>query len=185
MGAVAIPKLSVQEYLAMDREAELKSEFHDGEVFPLAAVSWEHAQIVVRTARRLDERLEGTPCRVAASPIRVRVSPTKFVYPDIVVVCGQPALTDEVADTLTNPKVIVEVLSPSTMDYDYGGKFALYRRLPSFEEYLLVAQDEPRVEVFRRAGEHTWVLTTYLGLDAVIPVQSLNISIPMAELQAG
>lgn len=181
MSAAPVRKLSVEEYLAMDRAADLKSEYHDGEVFPIAAVSLAHAQMAIRIGRRLDERLESSPCRVAALA-RVRVSPTKFVYPDIIIVCGAPALTDEIADTITNPRVIVEILSPSTADYDYGGKFALYRRLPSFEEYLLVAQDEPRVEVFRRTPDGRWMLSTYQGLDATIPVECLDLSIPMREI---
>ena len=82
--------------------------------------------------------------------IRVRVSPKKYLYPDLLVYCGEPQLTDEVEDTITNPKVIVEVLSPSTANYDQGGKFRLYQQLPSFEEYVLVSQDTPRVEVSRK-----------------------------------
>ena len=107
-------------------------------------------------------------------------SPTKFILPDLLVYCGKPALTDEHQDTITNPKVVIEILSPSTRDYDYGEKFWLYRRLPSFEEYLLVSQSEPCVEVFRLTPEREWLLATYQGLEAVVPVPSLGISIPLA-----
>ena len=184
MSAVAIPKLSVEEYLAIDRAAELKSDFHDGVVFPISAVSVAHARLTVILGRRLDERLDGGPC-TAMGPVRVRVSQTKYVYPDLLVVCGKPALTDEQADTVTNPKVIVEVLSSSTGDYDYGAKFSLYRELPSLEEYILVSQETPRIEVFSRKADRQWLLSTYDGLGATLPVSSLHIAIPLAEIYSG
>ena len=182
MSAMPVPKLSVEEYLALDRVAEVRSEYHDGELFPMLATTWEHGRIAVNTARRLSERLDGRPCRVANSTVRVRVSPTNFVYPDILVVCGKPAFADNEQDTINNPKVIVEILSPSTAGYDYSGKFALYRRLPSFEEYLLIAQDEPRVEVFRKTPESRWLLTSYEGLESTVHVESLDIDLPLAEI---
>ena len=182
MGALAVPKLSVEEYLAVDRASEFKSEYHDGELFPIANVSWQHGLLAVNMGSCLRLALKGTPCRAAASPVRVRVSPTKFVYPDLLVVCGSPAFTDEQSDTITNPKVIVEILSPSTLDYDYGTKFVQYRELPSFEEYVLVSQAAYRIEVFRRAPDGRWVLSTYAGLDAVFPIEALNISVPLAEV---
>ena len=176
-GANPISKMSVEEY----RAAELPSEYHDGEMFPVVVASWAHACITSNTVRRLSERLDGRPCQVANSTARVRVSPTKFVYPDIVVVRGKPAFTDEERDTLTNPRVILEILSPSTADYDYGGKFALYRRLPAFEEYLLIAQDEPRIEVFRKTPDG-WLLSSYVGLEATVRVASLEIDLPLSEI---
>ena len=181
MSAPPVPGISVEEYLAADRVAEVKSEYHDGEVFPVADASLQHARILVNVAWRVSERLESSPCQ-ALGPTRVRVSPTKFVYPDLLVVCGEPELTDEHQDTLTNPKVIVEILSPSTAGDDSGEKFRLYRRLPSFEEYALIAQDEPRVEVFHRNPEGTWLLTTHEGLDATFPLDSLGITLPLAEI---
>ena len=174
--------MSVEEYLALDRAAEVKCEYHDGELFPVVAVTIEHGRVTANTIRRLSERLDGKPCRVLNSPIRVRVSPTKFVYPDILVVCGKIDVTDEAQDTLTNPKVIVEVLSPSTAGYDYGPKFALYRRLSSFEEYVLIAQDEPRVEVFRKNSDGQWVLYSNEGLEGMVRVETLDIDLPLAEI---
>jgi Uma2 family endonuclease len=182
MSASPIAKLSVEEYLALDRDAEVRCEYHDGELFPVAAATWEHGRVASNTIRRLSERLDGRPCRVANSTVRVRVGPTKFVYPDILVVCGKPDFTDDTQDTISNPKVIVEVLSPSTAGYDYSGKFALYRSLPSFEEYLLIAQDEPRIEVFRKMPDARWILTSYEGLEATVRVESLAIDLPLAEI---
>ena len=177
-----IPKLSVEEYLAVDRAAERRSEYHDGELFPVPAASWAHARVSANTIHRFSERLYGHPCHVADASVRLRVSPTQFVYPDLVVVCGDPAFTDEEQDTITNPKVIVEILSPSTADYDYGGKFALYRRLPSFEEYLLIAQEEPLIEVFRKTPDGRWILSSYAGLESTVRVESLDIALPLAEI---
>jgi Uma2 family endonuclease len=115
----------------------------------------------------------------------MRVTKAKFVLPDLVIVCGKPMLTDEQQDTLTNPKVVVEILSPSTANYDYGEKFILYRLLESFEEYILIAQDRPRIEVFRKEADRRWILSTYEGLDASAAVDSLNISLPLVEVYAG
>ncbi len=186
MGALATPaRISVEEYLALDREAELKSEYHDGVLFPVCAVSLVHGRLCLRLGRRIEERIEGGPCIAVASPVRVRVSRTKFVYPDIVVICGKPNFTDEHVDTITNPKVILEVLSPSTQDYDYGTKFKLYRELASLEEYVLVSQEAQRVEVFRRMGSQEWRLTRYDGPDTSLPFESLGISIPLSEIYTG
>ena len=185
MSALAIPKLSVEEYLAIDRAAELKSDYHDGLLFPICAASWVHGRLCAEMARQMTVRLSGGPCGAVVSPVRVRVSQTKYVYPDLLVVCGKPALTDEQADTVTNPKVIVEVLSPSTTDYDYGTKFGLCRELPSFEEYVLVSQDRQRIEVYRRTANQQWLLSRYEGPDAVLPVDSLSLAIPLAEIYAG
>ena len=185
MGALPVAKLSVEEYLALDRAAEVPSEYHDGELFPIEAVTWEHSILHANITRRLAERLDGTPCLVTGSSLRVRVTPSKFVLPDLAVVRGKPILTDEHQDTLTNPKVVVEILSPSTANYDYGEKFILYRLLESFEEYVLIAQDRPRVEVFRKTADKRWILNTYEGLDAIAAVDSLDISLPLAEIYAG
>jgi Uma2 family endonuclease len=182
MSASPVPKLSVEEYLALDRIAERRSEYYDGEMFPVIAAGWKHGRIAMNTGRLLAERLRDRPCRAVDGSVRLRVGSTKFTYPDFMVVCGKPVFTDDHSETLTNPKVIVEILSPSTADYDYGGKFAHYRTLPSFEEYLLIAQDEPRIEVFRKTPDGRWILSSYVGLEATVRVESLEIDLPLAEI---
>ena len=181
MGALPIPKLSVEEYLVLDRMAEVPSEFHDGEMFPIEAVTYEHSIISVKVGASLDKRLKGSACAVAAS-LRVRVSPSKYLIPDQSVICGGPEFADKQRDTITNPKVILEILSPSTADYDYGHKFKLYRRLATFEEYLLISQDEALVERYRKSAEDRWILSIHMGLDAVVPIESLSISLPLVEI---
>lgn len=183
--AMPVAKLSVKEYLTLDRAEEIPSEYHDGEMFPMVATTWQHGLLQANLCRRLSERLDNSACRVFGSVVRVRASLKQFIHPDIAIICGKPASTDEHQDSITNPKVIVEILSPSTENYEYGGKFILYRRLESFEEYLLVSQDRARVEVFRRAPDHRWILSTCEGLEAVVPVESLGISLPLAEVYAG
>jgi len=181
MSASPVPKLSVEEYFALDRVAEVRSEYYDGEMFPVITAGWEHARVAVNIGRRLAERLDRHPCRAVNSTVRLRVGPARFVYPDFMVVCGRPVFTDDKQEAITNPKVIVEILSPSTADYDYGGKFALYRTLPSFEEYLLIAQNEPRIEVFRKTPDG-WLLSSYVGLEATVRVESLEIDLPLSEI---
>ncbi|HEY3742014.1 MAG TPA: Uma2 family endonuclease [Bryobacteraceae bacterium] len=177
--------VSVEEYLALDRAAEIKSEYHDGEMFPIESVTWIHSRIGVKVAGWLDRQLAHSPCRVAGPALRVRVTPTKFVVPDFIVVCGKPVLTDEHQDTVTNPKVIIEILSPSTKDYDYGGKFEFYRRLASFEEYILISQNRPRIETFRKTAENRWVLSIFDGLESVAAIESLGLAMPLSEVYDG
>ncbi len=184
MGTAPIPRLSVEEYLAADRLAEEKCEYYDGEAFPVVAASIAHARIVPRLSHCLLTALSNSPCYPMAS-LRVRVSRTKYVYPDIAVVCGKAEITDEHNDTLTNPKLIVEVLSHTTMDFDMGSKFHMYCNLPSFEEYVLVHQLEPKIEVRRRASDGSWVLRFYSGLEATVPLESLGIRLQLSDIYDG
>jgi Uma2 family endonuclease len=126
--------------------------------------------------------LRDRPCTVHASDLRVQVRNEElFTYPDIVVVCGEPEFLDAHVDTVGNPTVLIEVLSPSTEGWDRGGKFGYYRQLPALQEYLLVAQDRPLVEHYARQGPQ-WVLTVIEGLDGTVPFPALRTSVPMAEV---
>lgn len=178
---VPVPKLTVKEYIEADQVSDRPLEYHDGEIFPLAEASIRHAAIELSIGALLREGVKGKPCRVLGT-MRVRISPTQYVQPDLIVYCGQPELTTESDPSLTNPKVIVEILSPSTAGYDYGDKFELYRRLPSFEEYVLVAQDKPRIEVFRRIDGGRWLLSTYEGESATAHIESIDVRLPLAEI---
>ena len=185
MSALPIARLSVDEYLALDRAAEVPSEYHDGEMLPVASVSVEHADIGANLAVWAKKALRSSPCRMTGPSVRVRVKLTKFVIPDLMIYCGKPLVIDEFRDTVTNPKVIIEILSPSTADYDYGTKFILYRGLPSFEEYVLVSQNEARVEVYRKTQDGFWVLRTCSGLDAVVPIESIGAMLPLTDVYDG
>ena len=147
MPAMPKPLLTPEEYLARERRAETKSEYLRGEVFAMAGASRAHNLIASNAAGELRQQLRDRPCEVYPSDMRVKVSPSGlYTYPDVTVVCGEPQFEDAEVDTLLNPKVLVEVLSPSTADYDRGGKFTHYRRLPSLQEYVLISQDRPLVE---------------------------------------
>ena len=181
MGALEVPRVSVEEYLAADEDAELKSEYYDGQVFPLETATLGHAAIAVNIIAAASNRLDSTPCR-AYSFVRVKVTATRYVYPDLAVVCGAAIATDSKGTTLTNPQVVFEILSPATRDYDRGGKFDLYQSILSIQEYVLISQDAPRVDVYRRTQPNQWQLTIYTGLDAIVKLESLAIEVPAAEI---
>jgi Uma2 family endonuclease len=184
MGAFPQPKVSVDEYFRMDRVSEVPLEFHDGDVFPISSVSFAHGVIAANLSRALGNRLTGIPCRTLIQ-VRVRASASNYVRPDVAVVCGEPQLTDSSRETLVNPKIVFEILSPSTADYDYGGKFALYRKVRSIEEYVLISQYVPVVEIFRRQPDESWTLHSIDKLDGSVELGSLQITLPLAEIYQG
>ena len=179
------PSLTPAEYLAIERGAEYKSEYYAGEMFAMAGASWEHNQIVANLVRTLGNVLDGSPCQAVPSDMRVKVEETGlYTYPDVVVVCEEPQFEDKVFDTLLNPTVLVEVLSESTEKYDRGKKTGHYRRLESLREYLLVAQDEPRVEHYTRRDDGDWVLSDAIGLEAVVKLAAAGAGLTLAEIYA-
>ena len=147
------------EYLAWERASSEKHGFYRGEVFATAGASRAHNLIVTNLVGLLRTALLDRPCESYPSDMRVRVPATGlYTYPDVTALCQPPVFEDELADTLTNPELIVEVLSTTTEAYDRGEKFEHYRSIPSFREYLLVAQDKPLVEHFVRQADGTWNL---------------------------
>lgn len=180
-----VPKsyLTPQEYLLRERRAETKSEYLRGEVFAMAGASREHNLIAGNVAGELGNQLRDRPCEVYQSNMRVKVSPTGlYSYPDVTVVCSEPEFEDAEVDTLLNPKVLVEVLSPSTADYDRGGKFTHYRRLPSLREYILISQDRALVEHYVRQPSDQWLLTEHRALDGTLTLSSIQCQLPLAEI---
>jgi len=152
--AMRQPYVGPEDYLAYERQAETKSEYIDGQVFAMSGASREHVLIAGNVAFEARRQTRGHGCEVYASDMRVRVTRTgMYTYPDVAVVCGEPQFEDAEVDTLLNPTVLVEVLSPSTEAYDRGAKFAHYRRLDSLRHYVLVSPTERRIEVFSRAGD--------------------------------
>jgi Uma2 family endonuclease len=153
------PVLSPEDYLVIERAAEYKSEYLNGEMFAMAGASEEHNLIVLNTGAELRQQLKKRPCRVYPSDMRVKVSRTGlYTYPDLVVVCDQPQFEDHHGDTLINPLLIIEVLSNSTENYDRGKKFEHYRQIESLAEYVLIAQDRYHIETYRRQASNTWSL---------------------------
>lgn len=183
MSTAAKKLLTPQEYLTQERQAGFRSEFYRGETFAMSGASWNHARIKDNIARAAANQLEDSPCQIVTSDLRVKVEATGlYTYPDVIVVCEEPQFEDEVFDTLTNPRVIVEVLSPSTESYDRGIKFGHYRQLASVKEFILVAQDRPSVERFVRQADGSWLLTTYGDLSQAFVFGTIDAQIPLAEI---
>jgi Uma2 family endonuclease len=171
-----------EEYLALERNAETKSEYIDGCIVAMAGGSKRHSRIAFDVAKSLDRQLADGPCEVHGSDLRVENAATgRYTYPDVSVLCGAASIDDDFEDTLQNPTLIVEVLSPSTEAYDRGDKFADYRRIPSLQEYVLVAQDHPSVEHYLRQGEQ-WLLTAVTDLDAMVTLPTIGCTLPLSEV---
>lgn len=185
----AVPKrrkLTVEEYFALEEKAERRSEFYDGEMFLMAGASKEHNILTRNLVGELYQRLKGSPCQVFVADQRVKVDRTGlYTYPDLLVVCGEPEYAPENGDTLTNPRVVIEVLSASTERYDRTTKFRHYQTLPSLHEYVLVAQDEPAVERYTRGPAGEWTRADFVGLDATIELASAQVRLPMADVYRG
>ena len=177
------PFLSPEEYLALERKAEIRSEYLDGEMFAMSGGSYRHNVILGNLIGEIRQQLKGRSCTVCPNDQRVRIPETGlYTYPDIVVICGEPRFEDEEPDTLLNPMLIVEVLSPTTEAYDRGKKFEHYRRIASLAEYVLVAQDQPRVEQFLRQDSEEWLFRTGTGLEASVSLPSIQCVLALAEI---
>lgn len=147
------------EYLEREKASPTKHEYLNGEIFDMAGAAPEHGRLASRVGAALLSQLRGKPCEIFSSNVLIRVRATGLAtYPDISVVCGRMERDPETPLAITNPVVLIEILSDSTEAYDRGGKFAHYRRIPSLREYVLVSQHEPRVEVFRRGEDGIWSL---------------------------
>jgi Uma2 family endonuclease len=180
------PHLSPVEYLALDREAEERSEYLDGEMFAMAGGSREHALVAANLVGELRGQLRHRPCEVYGSDMRVWVEASGlYTYPDLSVVCGEPIFgPDGRRDILHNPTLLIEVLSPSSEAYDRGKKFEHYRAIPSFREYLLVSQESPLVDRFLRQESGIWLFSTAGGLDAEVELSSIGARLALSEVYA-
>lgn len=185
MASPAQTHLTVDEYLAIERQASSKSEYFRGEMFAMSGASRRHNLITVNIAAGLHTRLQQRRCEVYHSDMRVKVNPTGlYTYPDVVVVCGEPLFEDAEVDTLLNPTVLIEVLSKSTADYDRGGKFEHYRTLASLQEYLLVDQDQCHVVHYIRQPDNTWLLTETHNIQDRLHLPSILCDLLLSEVYA-
>jgi Uma2 family endonuclease len=184
MSAQPQPRLTPEQYLELDRASEFRHEYYNGRMYLMPGGTHPHAIITANLSGELRNALKARPCIVTASDVRVRVSRGGlYTYPDIVVVCGTPQyLDDGRRDTVLNPVLLIEVLSPSTEAYDRGFKFAQYRMLESLQEYALVSQSEPRVEIFRRQPSREWLLSESAGMDAVCRFDSADCTIALNDI---
>jgi Uma2 family endonuclease len=173
-------KLSIEEYLVFERESESKHEYYKGEVFAMSCAGARHNIIFSNLFIALGTKLKGKPCIPFGSDMRVHIPEnTLFTYPDISVFCNSDFQKKE-EDFLVGPTVIVEILSPSTQHYDRGGKFKLYRDIPTLKEFILVDTESISVKVFRLNATNHWELEEYKILTDSLLISTLEISIPLS-----
>jgi Uma2 family endonuclease len=174
---------TVAQYLEFERESELRHEFFQGEIHEMTGGTLDHIMIIMNLGFALRSRLPESDYMVLTSDMRVKAPQSRlFTYPDLVVVQGKPELDDDSRDTLLNPIVLIEVLSNSTEAYDRGEKFSMYREIPGFQEYLLVAQDRPEIDQYVRDADGNWLHSNYLGLNQTLNLQSVPCSIPLTTI---
>lgn len=173
--------LSPEEYLALERQADYKSEYFDGVVYAMSGASLNHNKIVANVITELVQQLRGRPCSALPRDIKVRMPDSrKFFYPDVSVVCGEPQFHDERTDVLLNPILIIEVLSESTEAFDRGGKFQAYQRLESLQEYILISQHKPVVEQFVRQSDATWKYTAAVGRESSLSLPTIECTLNLS-----
>lgn len=183
MSAVSKLRVTPQEYLALERKAEYKSEFYQGEIFAMAGASSAHNIISSNLNRILGTQLLHRDCIVYGGDMRVKVSPLgKYTYPDIMVACGNKIFDDAEEDTLVNPVLIIEILSHSTERYDRGAKFDHYQFIKTLAEYVLVSQDNRRVERYVRQANGDWAYRAFKENEDVIKLESLGCELVLHEI---
>jgi Uma2 family endonuclease len=178
------PYYSFEDYLAAEREStDAKHEYVAGEVFAMTGASFNHNLITANLAGELRQQLKSRPCTVLSNDMRLRIQAADAcAYPDIVVLCDKPAFYDGRKDVLTDATLLAEVFSPSTEGYDRGGKFAIYRNLPSLRQYLLIAQDRCAIDVFTCRPDGRWLLDAYTDPEAAIPCESIGCTLILRDV---
>ena len=175
--------VSPQEYLASERLAEAKREYIAGEIVAMAGTSRNHSLIESNVLAGLHGQLKGKSCETYGPDMRVRIDSThSYVYPDVVVACGDIRFEDNHLDTLVNPTVVIEILSPSTASRDRGIKWQQYRRIPSLVDYLLVAQDQYRIEQWTRRSGDIWSTNIIEGLDGIVELASIGCRLELGDV---
>ncbi len=183
MSAIPKTKLTPEEYLESERKSEERHEYFNGEIFAMSGAKRNHNKVATNVSGLIWQHLKGKDCESYSNDMRVFVPKTGlYTYPDLVVVCGEPKFKDNVLDTLLNPILLIEVLSDSTEGYDRGKRFQHYRSIESLREYVLVSQDEARIEKYLKQGDGFWVLSEAFGLDAKIKLDAIDCEIALSEV---
>src|SRR5437588_6088072 len=179
-----LPTISAEQYLEIERFSETRHEFLDGVVYAMAGESPDHSTICFNLASIIGSQIRDKPCRGFSPNMKVRAGiGGLYAYPDLMIVCGEAQFHDEQGDVLLNPTVIFEFLSPSTEKYDRGEKFRRYRtEIESLQDYVLVSQDQLRVEHHHREADGTWSQAEVIGKDAVVDLKSIDCTIPLTEV---
>lgn len=176
-------KFTIPEYLEREKAAKRKSEYYKGEIFAMSGAGTRHNIISINLVVNLGSRLKGRPCQPYGSDMRIHIPEnTLFTYPDISIICGDVNPSPEDKDTAIQPSVIIEILSPSARNYDRGGKFKLYRDIPTLKEYILVDSEAVGIEVFRIDPHDHWVLEEYKTMEDTLVIQAVGISIPLQDI---
>lgn len=185
-------RCSIEEYLALERESEERHEYLDGEIYEMAGESPAHGAICTNLTGIVYGQLLGTPCQAFSKDTKIRSGPTLqsqratkglFSYPDMIVVCGELKFHDEHRHVILNPKVIIEVLSPATEKFDRDVKWERYQTwLPDLEDYVIVSQDRPQIEDYRRDERGQWIYSRVSGLDGVVHLASIKCNLPLASV---
>jgi Uma2 family endonuclease len=183
MATSPLPFVSFEEYLALEETAQSRSEFYRGEILAMAGGTLSHSRIVANLNFHLRLQLQGGPCEVLTENLLFETARDGLIaYPDVLVFCGPIQMKDNGQRVSQNPKVVVEVLSPSTEAYDRGTKAREYWRCPSVQQYLVISQDQPLVEVQTRASQNKVTVEWFSGLDAICPIESLGLQLPLASI---
>lgn len=176
------PKVSVQEYLEMERKSEVRHEYVDGVILAMSGETPTHNRIAGNVYRKFGNDFEERPCEAYIEGVRVRVTPTQYRYPDVAALCGDAQFDDTNPPALLNPSVIVEVLSPSTEKFDREEKFLEYRQIAGLTDYVLIAQDEILAIHYARQSPHQWALTEYTALEDTLHFASLEVTLSLADI---
>jgi Uma2 family endonuclease len=172
-----------EEYLSLEELAEARSEYDDGVIIAMAGGTVDHQQITHNLAVSLDQKVRREGCRIFPTEMKIRVeSINKFYYPDLTVICGKPEFYKERKDTITNPRLLVEVLSPKTEAVDRGEKFFAYQTLETLQEYVLISQDKHLVETFTKQSDGSWKYLATIGLESKIYLQSIETELLLLEI---
>lgn len=175
MSTQKIKKLTPEEYLEIERNAEFKSEYYNGEMFALAGASYVHNRITRNISKALGLQLKGKVCEEFQSDLKIKEKISGlFTYPDVVVICGEPEFYDDEKDVVVNPAVIMEVLSKSTETYDRGFKFEWYRRIETLKDYFMVSQDKISIEYYTRNDDDSWTLKEFKKINQNIEIKSIG-----------
>ena len=178
--------LSLEEYRNLETSAETKHEYHDGEIIEMTGGSINHNRLVRNLIRLLDNALRKTIYEVFPSDLRLWIPQyNRGLYPDLMIIAGEPLFSDNRNDEILNPCLIIEVLSPSTSSYDRGDKFRYYRSIPQLNQYLLVSQGEILIESYSKTSENHWLLQEYIPARGIISLDSLGISLNLADIYEG
>ena len=175
-----------EEYLALEETAEYKHEYRDGEIVPMTGGTTNHNEIALNIAANLKFSLKSKNYKVYMGDVRLWIPRYRqYTYPDVMVIQGQPIYTGKGITTVMNPKLIVEVLSKSTKNYDQGDKFLYYRSIPEFIEYLLIEQEEYRLLQYTKTSTNQWQLTEYESVDAIISLNSVDLEVSLSDIYEG